>query len=175
MRLRLSTSSCIAIHPENGLDSHVSLVNADAAMYHSKYLHQPGIVFSVDDLNAQDSFRQPVDGRPAVERNELVCITKRKFDDPNGAVVGAEALVRWQHPIHGMVPPDRFIPAAEKTGLIIAIDTWVLNEACRQLKHMARLGKTRLDCRRQLVGPAISSLCPYRHRPTDARALSTAR
>ncbi len=141
--LRLSTSLGIAIYPEHGLDPHALLVNADAAMYHSKDAGRNGYSFFDPSMNvnAEDHLRLVHDLRLAVERNELVLHYQAKFDDPYGPVVGAEALVRWQHPIRGMVPPDRFIPAAEKTGLIIAIDTWVLNEACRQLKIWHNSGR----------------------------------
>lgn len=134
--LRLSTSIGIAIYPQNGQASHALLVNADAAMYHSKDMGRNRYSFFDPSMNidAEDHLRLVHDLRLAVERRELVLHYQPKFDDPDGPVVGAEALVRWHHPIRGMVPPDRFIPAAEKTGLIIAIDNWVLNEACRQLK-----------------------------------------
>lgn len=134
--LRLSTSIGIAIYPQNGQASHALLVNADAAMYHSKDMGRNRYSFFDPSMNidAEDHLRLVHDLRLAIERRELVLHYQPKFDDPDGPVVGAEALVRWHHPVRGMVPPDRFIPAAEKTGLIIAIDNWVLDEACRQLK-----------------------------------------
>lgn len=133
--LRLSTSIGIAIYPQNGQTSHSLLVNADAAMYHSKDMGRNRYSFFDSSMNsdAEDHLRLVHDLRLAIERDELVLHYQPKFNDPNGPVIGAEALVRWHHPTRGMVPPDHFIPAAEKTGLIIAIDNWVLNEACRQL------------------------------------------
>ena len=134
--LRLSTSIGIAIYPENGQTLHALLVNADAAMYHSKDMGRNCYSFFDPSMNvdAEDHLQLLHDLRLAVERGELVLHYQPKFDDPRGPVVGAEALVRWHHPTRGMVPPDRFIPVAEKTGLIVAIDNWVLDEACRQLK-----------------------------------------
>lgn len=134
--LRLSTSIGIAVYPQNGKTSHSLLVNADAAMYHSKDMGRNRYSFFDPSMNsdAEDHLRLVHDLRLAVERGELVLHYQPKFNDPNGPVIGAEALVRWCHPTRGMVPPDHFIPAAEKTGLIIAIDNWVLDEACRQLK-----------------------------------------
>ncbi|QAA95250.1 putative bifunctional diguanylate cyclase/phosphodiesterase [Pollutimonas thiosulfatoxidans] len=134
--LRLSMSIGIAIYPEDGMDTHTLLINADAAMYHRKDLGRDGYSFfdSSMNANAQEYLQLIHDLRFAVERGELVLHYQPKFDDPAQPVVGAEALVRWNHPSRGLVLPDDFIPVAEKTGLITAIDNWVLNEACRQLK-----------------------------------------
>jgi diguanylate cyclase (GGDEF)-like protein len=134
--LRLSTSIGIAIYPQNGQTSHALLVNADAAMYHSKDMGRNRHSFFDPSMNidAEDHLRLVHDLRLAIERHEFILHYQPKFNDPDGPVVGAEALVRWRHPIRGMVSPDCFIPVAEKTGLIIAIDNWVLDEACRQLR-----------------------------------------
>ena len=134
--LRLSVSIGIAVYPMDGDDSHTLLTNADAAMYHRKESGRNGYSFFDASMavNADDYLQLVNDLRFAVERGELVLHYQPKFDDPDGPAVGAEALVRWQHPVRGMIPPDQFIAVAEKTGLIVAIDNWVLDEACRQLK-----------------------------------------
>src|SRR5690606_25582742 len=86
------------------------------------------------NANAEEHLQLVQDLRRAIERDELTIHYQPRFDDPEGPVKGAEALVRWLHLKRGLVMPDQFIPTAEKTGLIIEIDNWVLNEACRQLK-----------------------------------------
>jgi EAL domain-containing protein (putative c-di-GMP-specific phosphodiesterase class I) len=71
----------------------------------------------------------------AQERNELKLVYQPKFQAPVGPVVGFEALLRWQHPVDGLLAPDQFLPLAEKSGLIIPIGNWVIDEACRQLRE----------------------------------------
>ena len=71
----------------------------------------------------------------AIERNELRLLYQPKFHAPAGPLLGFEALLRWQHPKQGLLTPDLFLPLAEKTGLIIPIGNWVINEACRQLRE----------------------------------------
>lgn len=134
--LRLSVSIGISVYPMNGSGARTLLTNADAAMYHRKGAGRNGYSFFDASMavDADDYLQLVNDLRFAVERGELVLHYQPKFDDPGGPVMGAEALVRWQHPVRGMVPPDKFIPVAEKTGMIVAIDNWVLDEACRQLK-----------------------------------------
>ncbi|MDX3893826.1 putative bifunctional diguanylate cyclase/phosphodiesterase [Pusillimonas sp.] len=135
--LRLSTSIGIAIYPEDGLDADALLINADAAMYYRKDMGRNGYSFFDPSMNAnaEEHLQLVQDLRQAVERGELLLHYQPRFDDPDGPAQGAEALVRWQHPRHGLIMPDDFIPTAEKTGLIIDIDNWVLNEACRQIKE----------------------------------------
>lgn len=140
--LRLSTSIGIAIHPEDGQDPHTLLVNADAAMYYRKDLGRNGYSFFDPSMNAnaEEHLRLVQELRLAIERNELVLHYQPKFDDPAGPIVGAEALVRWQHPTRGLLMPNLFVPTAEKTGQIIDIDNWALNEACRQLRIWHDMG-----------------------------------
>jgi len=140
--LRISSSMGIAIYPEDGLDAQALLINADSAMYYRKDTGRNGYSFFDPSMNAnaEEHLQMAQELSRAVERKELVLHYQPCFGNPDGPIRGAEALVRWQHPQRGLIPPDEFIPIAEKTGMIIDIDNWVLDEACRQLKQWREMG-----------------------------------
>ncbi len=142
--LRVSTSIGIALYPGDGVSQHDLLTNADAAMYHAKGTGRDTYCFFEASMNANvhKQLQLVQDLRQALERRELVLHYQPKFSAPDGPVVGVEALVRWQHPSRGLVPPDAFIPLAEKTGLIVPLGAWVLDEACRQMAQWRREGRT---------------------------------
>ena len=142
--LRVSTSIGISMYPGDGGNQHDLLTNADAAMYHAKGLGRNAYCFFEPSMNANvhKQLQLVQDLRLAIERNELVLHYQPKFHAPNGPILGVEALVRWQHPVRGLVSADEFIPLAEKTGLIVPLGAWVLNEACRQMAQWHSEGHT---------------------------------
>ncbi|MCO7521006.1 MULTISPECIES: EAL domain-containing protein [unclassified Pseudomonas] len=135
--LQLSASLGIVLYPGNGLDQHELLRNADAAMYHAKSAGKNGYSFFDASMNsnARQQLQLLQDLRTALEHNQFRLHYQPKFDAAQRQPIGAEALLRWEHPHHGLMLPDRFIGLAEKTGLIIPIGEWVLGEACRQMRQ----------------------------------------
>ena len=142
--LQISASVGIAIYPGNGETAQELLMNADAAMYHAKGAGKNGYSFFDASMNsnARKQLQLLQDLRAAVEQQQFSLYYQPKFDAANGRPVGAEALLRWVHPTQGMLLPDKFIELAERTGLIIPIGEWVLNEACRQMREWYVLGYT---------------------------------
>jgi diguanylate cyclase len=140
--LRVSASVGIAIHPDDGGDLHQLLKNADAAMYHAKDLGRNRYCYfeSSMNANAQEQLQLLQDLRAALDRQELTLHYQPKFGAPKGELIGAEALLRWRHPVRGLVAPDDFIYLAERSGLIVPIGEWVLDEACRQMKQWRDMG-----------------------------------
>ncbi|WP_409263065.1 putative bifunctional diguanylate cyclase/phosphodiesterase [Pseudomonas putida] len=135
--LQLSASLGIVLYPGNGQDQHELLRNADAAMYHAKSAGKNG--YSFFDVSMNSNARQQLqllqDLRLALEQRQFRLHYQPKFDAQACQPIGAEALLRWEHPQQGLLLPDRFIGLAEKTGLIIPIGEWVLSEACRQMRQ----------------------------------------
>ncbi|MFV9652931.1 putative bifunctional diguanylate cyclase/phosphodiesterase [Pseudomonas marginalis] len=133
--LKISASVGIAMFPGNGNTPQELLMNADAAMYHAKGMGKNGYSFFDVSMNtnARKQLQLLQDLRNALEHEQFRLYYQPKFDAISGIPVGAEALVRWEHPQQGLLLPATFIELAEKTGLIIPIGEWVLNEACRQM------------------------------------------
>lgn len=142
--LQVSASIGIALYPGNGQTQHELLMNADAAMYHAKGAGKNGYSFFDVSMNtnARNQLQLVNDLRLALKEQQFCLYYQPKFDAGTGLPIGAEALLRWQHPEQGLLLPDKFIGLAEKTGLIIAIGDWVLNEACRQMHVWYQQGYT---------------------------------
>jgi diguanylate cyclase (GGDEF)-like protein/PAS domain S-box-containing protein len=132
--LRVTGSIGIVVYPDDGADADMLLKNADIAMYHAKDQGRNNYQFFEPDLNVRALERQMLESglRRAVEGHELVLHYQPKVDLESGAIVGAEAFVRWRHPERGLILPGQFVPLAEVCGSIIPIGRWVLREACRQ-------------------------------------------
>jgi len=138
----LAVSMGICMYPEDGQDATTLIANAESAMSQAKA--EPGISYKYYDRKTAEiaSHRVALEGalRRAMERNELFLQYQPIADVFTGAILATEALVRWKHPEFGLMSPDKFIPIADETGLIISIGEWVLREACRQTRHWQDLG-----------------------------------
>lgn len=175
--LMVTLSVGIAIYPHDGKNQRELMFNADAAMYHTKHMGRNGYHFFQPSMNtlAQKQLQLMNDLWLAQERQELHLVYQPKFQAPVGPIVGFEALLRWQHPSQGLLSPDRFLPLAEKSGLIIPIGNWVIDEACRQLRVWHLEGHTEWSMavnlstlqfeQPQLVDTVMNSLARHRIPP----------
>ena len=135
--LDVSCSLGISIYPEHGADSETLIKHADAAMYSAKDDGRNNFRFFTDEMNAEVVERLNLEHglRQALNKKELFLVYQPQMDIASGRITGLEALLRWQHPELGLVPPDKFIPIAENSGLIGAIGEWVLRAACSQARR----------------------------------------
>ncbi|MGE1159009.1 bifunctional diguanylate cyclase/phosphodiesterase [Pantoea agglomerans] len=135
--LVVSLSLGIAVYPGDGVDERELMFNADAAMYHTKNNGRNGYTFFQPSMNiqAQSQLQLNNDLWQALDHDELRLFYQPKYCAPSGPILGFEALLRWQHPQRGLLSPDKFLPMAEKTGMIVNIGNWVIYEACRQLRQ----------------------------------------
>ncbi|RAU40287.1 MULTISPECIES: EAL domain-containing protein [unclassified Pseudomonas] len=142
--LQVTVSIGISLYPGNGRTQQELLMNADAAMYHAKSAGKNGYSFfdASMNTNARNQLQLLQDLRAGVRDRQFCLHYQPKFAADSGKAIGAEALVRWNHPDQGLLMPDKFIGLAEKTGLIIPLGEWVLDEACRQMRVWYDAGYT---------------------------------
>jgi diguanylate cyclase (GGDEF)-like protein len=138
----ISSSVGIAIYPLDGQDGETLIRNADTALYRAKEGGRNGYHYYAAAMNhkALESLELENGLRRAIVNEEFVLHYQPLVDVPTGSVFGVEALVRWQHPEQGLLRPERFISAAEQSGLIIPLGRWVLREATRQCAEWHRRG-----------------------------------
>jgi diguanylate cyclase (GGDEF)-like protein/PAS domain S-box-containing protein len=140
--LHINGSIGISVYPEDGADAETLIKNADTAMYHAKESGRNNFQFFKADMNRKAVERQSLEGslHRALEREEFLLHYQPKVNLNTGEITGVEALVRWQQPERGLVPPAQFVPIAEDCGLILQIGRWVLREACKQARDWQDAG-----------------------------------
>ena len=139
--VKLSCSIGIALFPEHGSTAKL-IANADAAMYAAKRTGGSTYAFfeARMDLDVREQVELQTELRLALERHQLKLYYQPKIHGASGQVTGVEALIRWDHPLRGLMSPEVFIPVAERFGLIGHIGTWVIEESCRQIREWLDLG-----------------------------------
>ncbi|GAA0409073.1 EAL domain-containing protein [Pseudomonas extremaustralis] len=144
--IRLRATIGITLFPEDGDSTEKLLQKAEQTMTLAKSRSRNRYQFYIASVDSEMRRRRELekDLRDALSRNQFHLVYQPQISYRDHQVVGVEALIRWQHPEHGLVPPDLFIPLAEQNGTIIPIGEWVLDQACRQLREWHDLGFTGL-------------------------------
>jgi EAL domain-containing protein (putative c-di-GMP-specific phosphodiesterase class I) len=140
--IHITTSIGVSVYPDDGQDAEALIKNADTAMYQAKENGRQSYQFFKPAMYARAVERQSIEEslRRALERQEFALHYQPKISLRTGAITGAEALIRWEHPTRGPLLPAQFIPIAEACGLILPIGNWVLRQACQQTRAWADAG-----------------------------------
>lgn len=140
--LHVTASVGVSVYPDNGGDAEALLKNADTAMYRAKERGRNTYRFYAAKMNAQSTEQLMMESalRHALERGELEMHYQPKLNLQTQRIVGVEALMRWHHPILGMIPPVQFIPIAEEIGLIVSLGKWALEKACADSRSWQEFG-----------------------------------
>ncbi len=146
-RLKLTTSIGVAIFPDDSKDADELIRFADAAMYHAKDQGRNNCQFFSAEIDRQIETRRMLehDLKAAIDKNQLELYYQPQINALTNTVIGFEALIRWNHPEKGMIPPSDFIPFAEESGLIIEMGTWVMQHVCQQAHAWYLAGYTGLN------------------------------
>ena len=146
LEFHISTSIGISIYPNDGSDISTLFSHADNAMYRAKDRGKNGYCFYDSDMSEQSLQKLTLESELeiAIQNNDLVLHYQPQIDLSTNQVIGMEALLRWNHPQLGLIPPDNFIPLAEEMGLMVNLGEWVLINACRQMKSWHDQGMTSL-------------------------------
>ncbi|MGK5080395.1 EAL domain-containing protein [Janthinobacterium sp. HLX7-2] len=133
----VTVSVGISVYPDDGADADTLIQYADTAMYRAKEAGRDTFRFFTAEMNVQSMARLEMENalRRAIENEEFVLYFQPKVHIISGRISGAEALIRWRRPGHGMVSPALFIPVLEETGLIVRVGNWVLDEACKKISE----------------------------------------
>ncbi len=163
--VKIGVSIGISLYPQHGDTPETLLQQADTALYLAKAQGRGRYAYFTDELTLAARERMELEARlrRAIAQNELRIYYQPQVDIESGRIVGAEALVRWQDPIEGLIQPCRFIPMAEETGLILAVGEWVLRETCRQ-------GRQWLDAGLPPLTLAVN-VSPYQFSQSDMSGL----
>lgn len=140
--IRVTASIGLCFYPRDGADLSTLLRNADSAMYRAKAAGRNCYQFYTEELTLHSSERVFLENslRRALQRHELHLVYQPQVEISTGHLVAVEALARWNHPQRGNIPPERFVPLAEESGLIEALERWILTEACTQARKWKERG-----------------------------------